>query len=227
MFAFIPFVTILIITSFFLILRKRSAPRRFIRIGRKIHIGFIGGYIALLCIGLIFAEIAEVKNREEMPKKLDNDQLSIYFEQVVQKKGRIDTSYILSERQYTVSESLSIHQPFEHVAFYIERTKDHSTVKEVIYKPLLDINHYDFSDHVKVEMPIWQDNEVTIPKQPKSIFRYISYHDSALVNQLTTARGANFNGFSSGYQTMAIHLIVPEDVDIQFDSTDYVTFINE
>ncbi|WP_156450349.1 hypothetical protein [Sporosarcina sp. HYO08] len=181
----------------------------------------------MLCIGLVFAEIAEVKSRGDMPEKVNGNLLSIYFDQIIQKNGPVDSSFILDERQHTAGESLTIHHPHENATIYVERTKDQGIIKEIIYKPLLDINQYDFSESVKVAKPIWRNNELTIPEQPKNFIRYISYHDSAVMNQLTTARGAGYNGFSSGYQTMVVHLTVPENVDIHLDSTDYVTFIDK
>jgi len=148
----------------------------------------------------------------------------------------VDPDLLLEKRTHPAGKTLTIQWEDDSYgnyqqSIYIERkAPGDQTIEEFIYKPMLIANEIDFSHVLNVPKPIWSENEMVVPKNPvNNKIAFTSYHDAALLQQLTKTQQLQSNdyGFSSEYRPLIIHLKVPADLEVLYSEDESPYFIDE
>ncbi|PID16159.1 hypothetical protein CSV63_05850 [Sporosarcina sp. P34] len=192
------------------------------RLKKSFHRNIIVGYLVLLLLGVFVAEFMERKVELHIPPKVTDKNIEFDLQSAIVEGATIPEHLVLAKRSHEVKDELSI-SPFTGAYMLIERTPHHSNVvSETVYTPELLANigdgdgddvYYDFTDQLKIALPVWENNWMTVPKQPRNTIQYTFYHDSNILNQFT---GEKTHGYSSGSvsATMMIHLVIPESIEL-------------
>lgn len=204
------------------------------RLKKKFHRNFIFGYLLLLLLSLVVAEVMERKVEHQNPPKVNVEDVEFDLPAAIVEGTPIPEKFVLAKRSHKVKGELVI-SSFTNAYLLIERTPDNShTIKETVYTPELMANigeendvYYDVTDRLESALPIWESNLMTVPKQPLNNIQYTFYHDSNILNQFT---GERAYGYSSGSvsRAMTIHLIVPESIVLKLPEVEneYGTYID-
>ena len=234
----VPILFIVVIVIFSYQMMKRKNQKSAIIIGRNTHFKILACYIAVLFTTLVFAEIFYSKiNSASPPKKVEyhhgQDHNSI--DNQIMNHEPIDPDALIEKRTHPAGQTLSIqwaYDPYEDNSpfIYIERKQTgDQTIEEFIYKPLLIVEEYDFSNALDIAKPVWTDDTMTFPKSPVSDTTIATFfYDAALVQQLT--KNPQFQtddySYSSEYRSLIIHLKIPADLKIVDTDEDFLFFVD-
>lgn len=238
--------TVLPIVLLIMILILAMVGKGFIRKGilafnRKFHFWAAFGFIGLLLIMTILAEVLYPTSQvSKAPPKMDNHfpySLKAYnaiSDDVIEGK-KVDSSLLVASRTHEVGDQLEIMHRGEFYDFpmiYIERSDTASnTVEEYVYKPYMFVNDYDYTEQLNLHLPTWQDDTMTIVDMVDFQLNLVSFSDASLFKQFTSAGlGTVFSGgVGSSSASPIIHLIVPEDVEViaPFDDVMFVEDMRE
>ena len=130
----------------------------------------------------------------------------------------IDPALLLEKRIHPAGQTLTIQWENDQIPdgpspfIYIERKESgDQTIEEFLYKPLLIVDNYDFSNSIVVAKPVWAENKMTIPKkQINGTTNATFFYDATLLQQLTKNRHLQSSGYSSEYRSLIIHLKIPQ-----------------
>ncbi|MFC5589287.1 hypothetical protein ACFPRA_10335 [Sporosarcina soli] len=221
-------ILLLFIGLILLLLRLLKSPgkTKVFRISRKFHFTFMKAFIVLLLVTLALSEVMAWNSEGNTPPQYSVEQSLVNLDEAILNGKEIPSSLLLEKRTHETDGTLSISNSYGQAFVYIERTAEENTViEERIYKPELTMNDYDLSDYVKVKKPVWRDHSMFLPDQPVNDFRYTSYHDSQMLNQLMKEEEHNLNSWSSSSRSLVIHLLVPKNIELETD-TQNVMFID-
>ncbi|MGE7546268.1 hypothetical protein [Sporosarcina newyorkensis] len=208
-----------------------------VRVKKKFHHKLIIGYLALLVIVLIVAEIMVQNHQMEPPPTVTSSEAGFDLRYAIDQGAPIPERLIAAQRTHEVEGEFSLPKFYRHAYILIERTPEESnTIEETVYKPELLTGfdesggiYYDLSDQLQIELPIWDSHSMSVPKQPINKIQYTFYHDSNMLNQFT---GVQNHGYSSGMGSgvITIHLVIPESVELDIQETgdeygDYIEFL--
>ncbi|MFS0575977.1 hypothetical protein AB1K83_10095 [Sporosarcina sp. 179-K 3D1 HS] len=223
----IPIVIIML-----LLFKPMKKVSRRIWLGRKWTYLLFGTYIAILLIATLTVDFLDTQAQADLPiveEQSDNQ----FFENI--RAGdfeAIPSERILREQTYPVQDGFAIAHAipdFENSPHVILKWKDtdDGLIEEKVFRPLLAVNHYDLSDRADYVLPKWEDNQVTILRQPSTPIQLNSYNDAVLVNQFTSAPRRNMGFSSSMSRDLVIYLHVPKGLEIDIDDGIYVEEITE
>lgn len=197
-----------------------------VRMKKTFQWKLIIGYLALLLIALAVAEIMEQKVESKSPPKIAETEIGFDLYHAIVEGLPIPENLVLTKRSHEIKEKFSI-PSFTGAYIIIERVPDNSqTIEEAVYSPELMAMfsdegnaYYDLSDQLKIELPVWDDSSMSVPKQPDNNLQYTFYHDSNMLNQFT---GEKTQGNSSGSVSgaMTIHLTIPESIELDIPETE-------
>ncbi|ARD48297.1 hypothetical protein [Sporosarcina sp. P33] len=215
----------LLLTSLVLIVVFTKNMKR-TRLRKTFHRNIVVGYLALLLIGLVVAEVMErTVEQHALPKVLPNNSEFDLYTAITEGKP-IPERLVLAERSHEVQDTLLV-SAFTSATIFIERTPGNgNTIAETVYSPELMVSigdetdeYYDFTEQLEVALPIWENGSMSVPKQPANRIQYTFYHDSNIVNQFT---GEKTHGYTSGSMSgaMMIHLAVPESITLNLPETE-------
>ena len=222
----------IILLLFFLVYRMnkpnkmmKSNTRKFtFRISKAAHfklfIGFLGLLLLLTAIGEFVG--AGKQSADPAPKADANfERLYDSIDGQIFNSEAVDPSLLIEKRTHSVGETLTIHNKeqnedyFEGPAIYIERKSDNDqTIEEFVYKPLLIVDGYDFSDRVNVSMPIWTGDTMALSENPRYDITYTTFQEATFLDQLTKFKYYNNQGAESLSRPPFIHLMIPKDLEI-------------
>lgn len=192
------------------------------RMGKTFHWKLIIGYLMLLAVLLIIAEVMERNYKFEQPFVVSASESEFDVMTAIRQDLPIPERLIVEKRTHEVEQKFSIaHIPVE-AFIVIERTSDESLViQETVYKPkvLLELYseenaYYDLSDGIKVKLPVWDKQSMYLPQQPINQVRYTFYQDSGILNQFSEKP---MDAFRMGTisSMLVIHLLVPTSIDLE------------
>lgn len=219
--ALLPFI--LIAGAFYALFQKRKSTAKLsiISFNSRKHFALLIGYVVFLLVVLVTAEIVERKHQPLSPV-VDTSELN--YESVIGES--MDSPRFMEKRTHPAGDTLAIQNEYNGALLYVERKSNHKgIIEELIFKPMLVVNQYDFHDKVNVAKPIWQDGLLVIPQQPITEVRYAQFYHTLLLNQMTGSRHSSNSSFATGQ--LIIHLIVPEDVEIKVSSKSFIQYIEE
>ena len=240
----VPFILIVII--FFLIygmknpnkVMKSKTNKVLIRIKRSTHFKILLAFIVLL-IGLTIAvEIIVPRSQSATPiPKVDGPfyefENSVYsLEDQIMNGEETDSALLFEKRTHLAEDTLTIERHNEQLDgpyVYIERKSENDgTIEEALYKPILIVDDYNFSEKLDVTVPIWAGNLVTFPESIKVDIEHTNFQETTMLNQLTTKRfqASISMGHGSMSRPLIVHLKVPKDLKI-IDPWDEVFYIDE
>lgn len=201
---------------------KSKTRNPFFKLNIRTHFKMLLAFMGLLILLTIAAEFIAPKERlVVLPPKADpyfEEEMHLIEEQIMNRE-KVDDSFLLEKRVHPVGNALVIQQSekiFDNPQIYIERkNNDDQTIEEFIYKPALLIDDYDFSELVKVALPIWTDNTISFPTE-KSAINFVSFGETTLLAQLTTSSSQLMmsDGYFSTARLPIVHLIVPDELEI-------------
>ena len=206
-------------------------------ISRRTHYKLLAFFIAFLIMATVIAEIFNSKINSAIPlEKVGNNHYNEEFDSIdnqIVNREAVDPALLLEKRTHPAGQSLTIKFENNHLSdgptpfIYIERKEaGDQTIEEFLYKPLLIVDDYNFSNAIDVAKPIWTENKMTLPQQSiNDIANATFFYDASLLQQLTKNRHLQSNGFSSMHRTLTIHLKIPADLQIVDTDEDYIFFI--
>ena len=226
--AIIPILLLL----FFLIFRMnkpnkmmKSNTRKFtFRISKAAHFKLLIGFLGLLLLLTAIGEFVGGGRQllEPAPKADANfeQQFDSISDQIFNREA-VDPSLLVEKRTHPVGATLTIHNKeqnedyFEGPDIYIERKSDNDqTIEEFVYKPLLTVNGYDFSDKVNVAMPIWTGDTMTLSENSSDDITYTTFQEATFLDQLTKNKSYYTGGNDSTFSSPIIHLKIPKDLEV-------------
>lgn len=217
-------------------LKQIPKTRRFsVQLSKSTHFKMLIGFMALLVLLTIAAEfVASGKPLVTPPPKAGpNFEEEIWeVSNQIMNSEKVDDALLLEKRIHPAGDALVIQhsaEPYDDPHIYIERknNNDDQTIEEILYKPAVLVDNYDFSDRLKIMTPVWDGNIVSFP-QAKSKINFITFEEATALKQLTANASQQLiseGGFSTS-TPLIIHLIVPKDLEIIADE-DFISFIDE
>lgn len=219
-------------------LKQIPKTRRFsVQLSKSTHFKMLIGFMALLVLLTIVAEfVASGKPLVTPPPKADlNFEEEVWeVSNQIMDSEKIDDALLLEKRIHPAGDALVIQhspEPYDDPHIYIERRRKNNnedqTIEEILYKPAVLVDNYDFSDRLKIVTPVWDGNIVSFP-QVKSKINFTTFEEATALKQLTASSSQQLiseGGFST-YRPLIIHLIVPKDLEIIADE-DFISFIDE
>lgn len=186
----------------------------------KILIGFLGLLLLLTAIGEFVG--AGKQSVDPAPKAdADYERLIDSIDGQISNREEVDPTLLVEKRTHPVGETLTIHNKeqyedyFDGPIIYIERKSGNDqTIEEFVYKQLLIVDGYDFSDKIHVTMPIWARDSMTLPENPRYDITYTTFQEASLLEQLTDTKSSNNQGYDSISSSPIIHLKIPENLQI-------------
>jgi len=206
-----------LIVGAFYILFKKYRPTSF---NSRRHFALIMGYIVFLLAVLLTAEIVEQLHQ---PLSSTVDFTELNYDLVINES--IHSPQFMEKRTHPAGDKLTIQNEYDGAYLYVERKNDDGIIEELIFKPMLLVNKYDFSDKINIEKPIWQDSLITIPPQPFTEIQYAQFYDTVILSQLTGSRYASSNSYATGQPI--VHLIVPKNVEIEVSARSSVQYVED
>lgn len=198
-----------------------------VRIKKTFHWKLITGYLVLLLIGLVVAEAMEQRIEGVNPPEVVANEVGFDLYNAIVEELPIPKNLVLAKRSHEVEGKFTI-SSFPGAYILIKRTPEISgTIEETVYSPELmtmfngeDSMYYDLSDQLKINLPVWNSNSMSVPKQPENRLEYTFYHDSNILNQFT---GEKTHGNSSGSVSgvMTIHLLIPDTIELDIPDLDH------
>lgn len=205
-----------------------------IQLRKKTHFQLLAIFTMLLILLTIVAELT-VPNKPmtTLPPKANAhfEENMWNLENQIFNREEIDPSFILEKRTHPIGDTLIIQQseePYNDPTIYLERrSSEEQTVEEIIYKPAVLVNGYDFSNQVRIETPNWTDDTLSFPTATSTTI-FTTFQETNTLGQLTkkTSSQMDSNDAYSTIRPMIVHLIVPRDLEIIADE-DYLMFIDE
>ena len=206
-------------------------------ISRRTHYKLFVFFIVFLLMATVIAEIFDSKINSAPPlEKVENNRNNVGFDSIdnqIVNHEAVDPALLLEKRTHPAGQTLTIQweqNPYEGNSpfIYIERKQaGDQTIEEFLYKPLLIVDNYNFSNAVDVTKPIWTENTMTIHKNAMNETTLATFfYDAALLQQLTKKRQLQSNGYSSEYRSTIIHLKIPADLEIVDTNEDFLYFID-
>lgn len=234
----IPFVLLILIIILISQLRKPNkmmkSKKVTIRINRRTHFKLLFSFIGLLLVLTVTVELMGFwkKSATPMPNADPSfEEMAYSIGSQIMNREKVDPTFLFEKRTHPAGETLTIHRNDEEhygTSIYIERRSDNDkTIEEFLYRPLLFVDGYDFSQAVNVARPIWAVGSMTIPEPLKSDFTYVSFHEAAFLSQLTKNKSNDISGFGSSSSSPIIHLKIPKDLKIIDTREDELIFIDE
>ncbi|MDV6379160.1 hypothetical protein ORD22_13140 [Sporosarcina sp. GW1-11] len=220
---------VLLMVIVVLMLVVKNAGR--LGINKIFHRKFIIGYLILLLIFLIIAEVMERNYEFEQLSIVEGEQYGFDVRNAVEKGLPIPQRLIATKRTHEVEENFSIPKFPDNAIILIERTTDKSNlIEETVYRPEMLVEfggfdsrnydglggtYYDVSDKIQVELPVWDSRSMYVPLQPSNTIHYTFYHDSNILTQFSEGRRIGYS-YSSGSMsgTMTVHLRIPESIEL-------------
>lgn len=205
------------------------------RMNRSTHFKILLAFIALLVVLAVTVEVFEPRRQTAAPLvKVESDYgMGIYsVGNQIMNGEKADSAFFLEKRVHLAGDTLTIKrsdEPFEGPTVYIERKRENDgTIEEFLYKPLLTVDDYDFSDKLEVVMPVWAENTVTFPKSLKPDIEHTNFQEATILKQLTTTRFQASISMRHGSTSipLVVHLKVPMDLEI-IDPSGEIIFIDE
>lgn len=215
---------------------KSNTKKFAIRISKATHFKISIGFIVLLLVLSAISEFigAGKESATPIPKADANyEETFDLIDSQIMNDEPVDPNLLIEKRTHQVGDTLFIHneeeeQFYETITIYIIRKSgDDQTVEEFIYKPLLIVNGYDFSQEFDMTMPVWDTDNMTIPKQKSNDITYTTFQESIILNQLTKFKSSSNMGYDSALRTPIVYLKVPENLEIMSDYEDQLIFIDE
>ena len=174
--ALIPILLIVIILALgYHAMKPKNQKRSAFVISRSTHYKLLAFFIAFLILATVLTEIFISKIDSATPlEKIEyhsNEYLNSIDNQIVNHEA-VDPTLLLEKRIHPAGQTLTIQwendqypgngpTPF----IYIERKEaGDQTIEEFLYKPILIVDDYDFSNSIDVPKPIWTENKLTIPQ---------------------------------------------------------------
>ena len=205
---------------------KSNTKRSVFRISKAAHFKILIGFLGLLLLLTAIGEFVEAGKQsvDPAPRADANFQrlLDTIDDQIFNREA-VDPSLLFEKRTHPIGETLIIHNIeqnehyFEGPTIYIERKSGNDqTIEEFVYKPLLILDSYDFSDKLHVTMPIWAEDTMTLQENPRFDITYTTFQEAIFLDQLTKFKSYNSQGyeFSSSSPIIIIHLKIPKDLEV-------------
>ncbi|WP_301109145.1 hypothetical protein [Sporosarcina sp.] len=223
-----PVLIILAVVIIWLVIKNMGK----MRMKKSFHRKLIIGYIVLLFVVVIAAEIMEKKYDRQPPPKAPESAMGFDLRYAIEQRSAIPERLVEAKRTHEVKGEFSIPKFYEGAYILIERTSEESnTIEETVYKPELFAGYdtsygglYDLSDQLKIELPVWDDHSMRVPRQPQNHIQYTVYHDSNMLNQFnhphnksSSSSAGVTTGMTSGMMT--IHLVIPESIQLEIPET--------
>ena len=226
--AIIPIILFLI----FLIFRMnkpnkmmKSNTRKFtFRISKAAHFKLLIGFLGLLLLLTAIGEFVGVGRQLLEPAPKADAKLEQLFDSIsdqIFNREAVDPSLLFEKRTHPVGETLTIHNKeqnedyFEGPTIYIERKiGNDQTIEEFVYKPLLIVNGYDFSNKANVMMAIWTGDTMTLSENSSDDITYTTFQEVTFLNQLTKNKSYYTGGNDSIFSSPIIHLKIPKDLEV-------------
>lgn len=197
-----------------------------VRMKKSFHCKLITGYLVLLMIGLIVAETMEQRVESVNPPEVVASEVGFDLYHAIVEELPIPQNMVLAKRSHEIEGKFTI-PSITGAYVLIKRTSDNSrTIEETVYSPELmtmfnneESMYYDLSDQLKINLPVWDSESMSVPEQPENHLEYTFYHDSNILNQFT---GEKTHGNSSGSVSgvMTIHLLIPESIELDIPELD-------
>lgn len=197
-----------------------------VRMKKSFHWKLITGYLVLLMIGLVVAETMEQRIEGVNPPEVVANEVGFDLYHAIVEELPIPQNMVLAKRSHEIEGKFTI-PSISGAYVLIKRTSDNSrTIEETVYSPELmtmfnneESMYYDLSDQLKINLPVWDSESMSVPKQPENHLEYTFYHDSNILNQFT---GEKTHGNSSGSVSgvMTIHLLIPESIELDIPELD-------
>ena len=232
-------IVIILVLGYHAIKPKNQKRSAFV-ISRRTHYKLLAFFIAFLLLATVLTEIFISKINSATPlEKIDyhsNEYLNSIDNQIVNHEA-VDSTLLLEKRIHPAGQTLTIQwetnvqypgdgpTPF----IYIERKEaGDQTIEEFLYKPILIVDDYDFSNSIDVVKPIWTENKLTIPQQSlNETLNATFFYDAALLQQLKKNQQQQSNGgYSSEHRSLIIHLKIPADLKIVDTNEDFLFFVD-
>ncbi|WP_153731043.1 hypothetical protein [Sporosarcina obsidiansis] len=220
----LPILIILAIVTIWLVVRSMAN----MRLKKNFHRKLVIGYIALLFIVLIAAEIMVQNHDQEPPPKAPENAVQFDLRYAIDQGASVPERLVAARRTHEVEGTFTIPDFYRGAYILIERTAGESNkIEETVYKPELfagnDVSNetlYDLSDQLQIELPVWDSHSMYVPKQPQNQINYTIYHDSNVLNQFTDQK-RHVSGMVSGsmHGVMTIHLVIPESIELDIKQT--------
>ena len=200
----------------------------------KILIGFLGLLLLLTAIGEFVG--AGKESVEPAPKADANfERLFDSIGDHIFNREAIDSPLLIEKRTHPIGATLTIHNKeqnedyFEGPTIYIERkSSNDQTIEEFVYKPLLFVDGYNFSDKVNVAMPIWTGDTMTLTEQQGYDITYTTFQEATFLDQLTKNKSYYTGSDGSTFSSPIIHLKIPKDLEVinEYEEEQHI-FIDE
>ncbi|GKV63989.1 MULTISPECIES: hypothetical protein [unclassified Sporosarcina] len=200
-----------------------------IQIKKNVHRKLIIGYLILLFIGVITAEIMTSMNDQEPPPKMPENAAQFDLRSAIEQDAAIPERLVAARRTHEVDGTFAIPDLYNGAYILIERTPGESNIiEETVFKPELyagfdvsDGSYFDLTGQLQIELPVWDSRSMRIPKQPVNKIRYSIYHDSNMLTQFGSSPSTS-TGMVSGTVSgmMTIHLRIPESIELDISETE-------
>ncbi|WP_210470559.1 hypothetical protein [Sporosarcina sp. 6E9] len=236
----IALVPIIIIVGILILgyrMMKQKNRKAAIIIGRNTHFKVLAIFIGVLFVSVVVTEVFYPKiNSAAHPKKIERYDEGYSIEDDIFNQKAIHSDLLLEKRTHPAGQTLTFrweNNPYEGSSpvIYIERKRSgDQTIEEFLYKPLLIVDDYDFSNYIDIAKPVWTKNTMTLPKKPRSersdTTIATSFYDAALLQQLMKNRQFQSNSFSSEHRSLIIHIKIPANLKIIDTDEDLLYFVN-
>ncbi|PIC63981.1 hypothetical protein CSV79_09330 [Sporosarcina sp. P13] len=214
----------------------KSAGR--MSMNKTFHRKFIMGYLVLLSILLITAEVMERNYEFEQLSIVEGNRYGFDVRNAIEEGLPIPQRLIASKRTHEVGEKFSIPKFPTNAFILIERIAVESNfIEETVYRPEMMVEfggpgstynddtegtYYDVSDKIQIELPVWDRRSMYVPLQPSNNIQYTFYHDSNILTQFSEQRRSGYSYTSGSVSSMmTVHLRIPESIVLDLpQSTD-------
>ena len=220
-------------------LKPKNQKRGAFVICRRTHYKLLAFFIVFLILATVLTEIFISKINSATPLETVEFSHDDYFNSIdnqIVNHEAVDPTLLLEKRIHPAGQTLTIEwendqypgdgpTPF----IYIERKESgDQTIEEFLYKPILIVDNYNFSNSIDVTKPIWTTNKLTIPHQSiNETMNAILFYDAALLQQLTKNRQHQSTvGYSSEFRSLIIHLKIPANLEIVDTNEDFLFFVD-
>ena len=222
----------IILLLIFLILRMnkpnkmmKSHTKKFaFRISKTTHFKILIGFLGFLLLLTALGEFVGAGKRSVDPVPLADPNFDLLINSIdsqIFKREAVDPSLLVEKRTHPIGDTLTIHDKvknedyFEGPTIYIERKSGNDQIiEEFVYKQLLIVDGYDFSDKVHVTMPNWTRDTMTLSEKLSYDITYTTFQEATFLNQLTKSKSYNKQGYESFSSYPIIHLKVPQNLEV-------------
>lgn len=199
-------------------------------IHRKWTYGMFFTYVILLVVATIVTGLlsnTKAAEQTSLASEANFDPFNPFWEG--NDFSSVDPSLVIDKRTHTVGDWLAlelVENNSDMNMIIIERKEvNDGVIEETIIRPLLLVNGFDFSDRVQYTKPQWDEDRVTFPLPSATDIKISIYQDSFVLTQFTRKKQEYFGSFNTLSRQIAVHLLIPKDLQLEIDDNLYVKYI--